>query len=121
MKCLREFHSEGCIDKHNPGKLVLSDFNHYGEIINQTAFDGASEAPLVGRLLAGDDDCLPNTRGIVRDRAHAIRTNLNNLLASDDELSRINWQLMEKEKSLAKLLQYYPRAKTFTWHARGLC
>ena len=40
MKCLSEFHSEGCIDKHNPGKLVLSDYNYHREIIGQTAFDG---------------------------------------------------------------------------------
>ena len=89
MHCLREFHSTGCVNKQTPGIFNLSDFDHNREIIRQTTFDGGTDAQCVGRLLAGDPTSFSNTRGVVRDRAHAIRTNLKAPLASDPDLNRI--------------------------------
>ena len=57
-----------------PGSAFnVRDFDHHREIIFQTAFDGGTDAQCEGRLLAADPACFPNTRSVVRDRAHAIR------------------------------------------------
>ena len=93
------------------GIFNVRDFDHHREIIFQTAFDGGTDAQCEGRLLAIDPACFPNTRSVVRDRAHAIRTNVKSPLASDPNLNRIKLQLIEKTNSLAKLVQYHPRAQ----------
>ena len=96
MQCLRQFHSAGCVNQKKPGIFNLRDFDHHREITNQTTFDGGTDEQYIGRLLAVDPTCLPNTRGVVRDRAHAIRTNLKAPLGSDPDLARIKHQLLEK-------------------------
>ena len=96
MQCLRQFHSAGCVNQKKPGIFNLRDFDHHREITNQTTFDGGTDAQCIGRLLAADPTCFPNTRSVVRDRAHAIRTNLKAPLASDPDLNRIKLQLLEK-------------------------
>ena len=111
MANLCQFHSHGHVDKHTPGTFCLRDFDHHREIVNQTTWDGASEVQRIGRLLAADPSCLPNTRNVGRDRAHAIRTNLRTPLGSDERMARIRYQLLDKDNSLAKLLQYHPRAR----------
>jgi hypothetical protein len=98
MQQLRQFHSAGCIDKRRVGIFNVRDFDHHREIIRQTTFDGGTDAQLIGRLLAADPTCFPNTRSVVRDRAHAIRTNLKAPLASDPNLNRIKLQLMGKKE-----------------------
>ena len=82
------------------GIFNVRDFDHNREIIFQTAFDGGTDAQCEGRLLAIDPACFPNTRSVVRDRAHAIRTNLKSPLASDPNMNRIKLQLIEKRTPL---------------------
>ena len=107
MDCIRRFCSPG-----QPGRFDDNLFEHLRSIIVQLTFDGASEAQRAGRLLALDPECLPKVQTVVRDRAHAVRTNLRAPLASDDEMKRIRHAFLDKEGSLAKLIQYHPRARS---------
>ena len=111
MECLRQFHSVGRQGSKYAGIFDLRAFDHHRDIIRLCAFDGASEAQLTGRKLAGDPACLPSMRCVARDRAHAVRTNLKAPLRADPEMVRIWEQLMNKKDSLAKLLQYSPRCR----------
>jgi len=111
MNCIRTFHSEGAVDKATPGRFNLRDFDHHRSITRALIFDGAADAQLTGRKLAADPQCFPNTREVVRDRAHAVRTNVRAPLTSDPELKRIRHELLNKPDSLSKLVQYHPRAR----------
>ena len=117
MQCIREFHSKGRVNKATPGRFTLLDFDHHRMVIHGLSFDGAAEPQLTGRKLAQDPSCTPNVRSVIRDRAHAVRTNLRSPLDSDTDMKRIRHQLLHKPMSLSKLIQYHPRAR----NAHGVC
>ena len=83
MDCIRRFCSPG-----RPGTFNLDLFDHLRSIIVQLTFDGAAEAQRAGRLLAEDPGCLSRVQTVVRDRAHAVRSNLRAPLASGDEMKK---------------------------------
>lgn len=121
MQQLRQFHSAGCIDKRRVGIFNVRDFDHHREITGQTTFDGGTDAQCIGRLLAADPTCFPNTRSVVRDRAHAIRTNLKAPLASDPNLNRIKLQLMEKRTPWRSSFNTTLARKRYTLNVNNVC
>ena len=111
MTCLRQFHSARHQANKNAGIFDKRAFDHHRSIVRLCTLDGASDAQLTGRKLAADPRCLPNVRCVARDRAHACRANIKAPLNADPEMVRIRDQLISKKDSLAKLLQYAPRAR----------